>query len=210
MVSINFFGCKTEAIVPYAYELNYFRDYIQQLNMESNGKSITNSNEETKYATAPVIFGQQGCDSQHAFFQLLHQSAHLIPIDFILSCKGNYFSEQQDMLVASALSQAKALMTGHFHAEKNAKTIPGNRPSNILFLKKITPRTLGMLIALYEHKIFVQGIIWNINSFDQWGVELGKQLLPPILTDLQSAHSTHAHDVSTDGLIQYYRNRNAT
>jgi len=221
---INFFGCATQAIVPYAYELNYFRDYIQQADMESNGKAVTRSHAFVEYATGPVIFGQQGCDSQHSFFQLLHQGPHFIPVDFILAAEGNHFQQQQDMLVASALSQAQALMVGQscmdaltelkqagYSAEKalhlaRHKVIPGNRPSNILFMKKITPHTLGLLIALYEHKIFVQGIIWNINSFDQWGVELGKQLLPNILSQLQNRHTHPVQDSSTTGLINYYIN----
>ncbi len=201
---INFFGCPHQAIVPYADELNYFREYIQQVDMESNGKSATRANTLVDYMTGPIILGEQGCDSQHSFFQLLHQGPHFIPVDFILAAKGNHFQEQQDMLIASALSQAQALMIGR-HDLANHKMIPGNRPSNILFIKKITPRSLGMLMALYEHKIFVQGIIWNINSFDQWGVELGKHLLPDILDHLQNKKENHKQDSSTAGLIQHYK-----
>ncbi len=219
---INFFDCPAQAIIPYTYELNYFRDYIQQADMESNGKAVTRDHLFTEYATGPIILGQQGCDSQHSFFQLIHQGPRIIPIDFILVAENVRFVEQQDILVASALSQAQALMVGRSYLEAlkeveqtdlsetaanvlaRHKIIPGNRPSNILFLKKMTPRTLGMLIALYEHKIFVQGIIWNINSFDQWGVELGKQLLPPILADLQHQEATTQQDSSTTGLIHYY------
>lgn len=210
---INFFGCQSQALVPYAYELNYFRDYIQQADMESNGKRVTRSNLLVDYATGPVILGQQGCDSQHSFFQHLHQSPHFTPIDFILAAHGEHFQEQQDILIASALSQAQALMVGRSYSNDDAdnlakhKTIPGNRPSNVIFLKKITPHSLGMLMALYEHKIFVQGIIWNINSFDQWGVELGKQLLPAILVDLEKNEMNNAQDSSTAGLINYYRMR---
>lgn len=208
---INFFDCPVQAIIPYAYELNYFQDYIQQADMESNGKAVTRDHLFTEYATGPIIFGQQGCDSQHSFFQLIHQGPRMVPIDFILMAESTYFTAQQDILVASALSQAQALMLGRPVNQKDTvdvlaqhKMIPGNRPSNVLFLKKITPRTLGMLIALYEHKIFVQGIIWNINSFDQWGVELGKQLLPTILTDLRNKKLTAKQDSSTAGLIHYY------
>ncbi|HSW70188.1 MAG TPA: glucose-6-phosphate isomerase [Gammaproteobacteria bacterium] len=225
---INFFGCGTQAIIPYAYELNFFRDYIQQADMESNGKTMTRSDLETSYKTGPIIWGEQGCDSQHSFFQLLHQSPHRVPVDFILACKASHFPEQQDKLVASAFSQAEALMRGRSYeeifrelkqagfSEKTAehlarhKMIPGNRSSNALFLKKITPRTLGMLIALYEHKIFVQGMIWNINSFDQWGVELGKQLLPDILNYLKNSDTHKMDDSSTQGLVHFYlRERNA-
>lgn len=220
---INFFECQSQALVPYAHELNYFRDYIQQADMESNGKWVTRSNQFVDYATGPVILGQQGCDSQHSFFQHLHQSPRFTPIDFILATRGEHFQQQQDILIASALSQAQALMVGRTYmdilmelkqagySEEEAtnlakhKIIPGNRPSNVIFLKKITPHSLGMLIALYEHKIFVQGIIWNINSFDQWGVELGKQLLPHILVDLENAELNNAQDSSTAGLIDYYR-----
>lgn len=220
---INFFGCQAQALIPYLYELNYFQDYIQQADMESNGKFVTRANQFVEYATGPVIFGQQGCDGQHSFFQHLHQSPQFIPVDFILAAQGDYFQEQQNSLVASALSQAEALMLGRSYidalvelkqaglSEEDAaclakhKTIPGNRPSQIFFFKKITPRALGQLMAIYEHKIFVQGIIWNINSFDQWGVELGKQLLPSILVDLEHAQSNHSHDSSTTGLIHYYR-----
>lgn len=209
---INFFGCQHQALVPYSHELMYFRDYIQQADMESNGKSVTRFNECVDYATGPVIVGEQGCDSQHSFFQHIHQGPHFTPIDFILVARGKYFQQQQDILIASALSQAQALMQGRSYSEEETahwvqhKMIPGNRPSNVLFLKKITPHSLGMLIALYEHKIFVQGIVWNINSFDQWGVELGKQLLPGILADLDSSTIHPAQDSSTAGLIQYYRN----
>lgn len=220
---INFFGCRNQAIVPYADELKFFQDYIQQADMESNGKSVTRLNEFVEYATGPVIFGQQGCDGQHSFFQALHQGPNFIPVDFLLIAHGTHFQQQQDYLIASALSQAQALMLGRSYEEaltelKQAglssdkahllakhKIIPGNRPSQTFFLKKMTPEALGSLIALYEHKIFVQSVIWNINPFDQWGVELGKQLLPAILTDLENPTATAVKDSSTAGLIQYYK-----
>ncbi len=201
---INFFGCRHQAIVPYSHELTYFRDYIQQADMESNGKSVTRLNQRVDYATGPVILGELGCDSQHSFFQHLHQSPHFTPIDFILAARSDYFQPLQTILMASALSQSQALMQGRWD-ENEHKVIPGNRPSHVFFLNKITPHSLGMLMALYEHKIFVQGIIWNINSFDQWGVELGKQLLPMILADLDNVQMNHSHDSSTTGLIDYYR-----
>ncbi|HSW93576.1 MAG TPA: glucose-6-phosphate isomerase, partial [Gammaproteobacteria bacterium] len=200
---INFFGCQQQAIIPYAHELRYFRNVIQQADMESNGKSVTRANQPVDYTTGPVILGQQGGDSQHSFFQHLHQAPHFTPVDFILIAKGTHFKALQPLLIASALSQAEALMKGR--AEKNHQSIPGNRPSTVLFLEKITPHALGSLMALYEHKIFVQSVIWDINPFDQFGVELGKQLLPGILNDLKQSHKTHEQDASTTGLIQYYR-----
>jgi len=203
---INFFGCRNQAIIPYAHELQYFRDYIQQADMESNGKIVTREGGLVEYTTGSVIIGEQGCDSQHSFFQLLHQGLHFIPVDFILAAEGQHFQQQQNGLIASALSQAQALMVGRLDEQSTHKTIPGNRPSNILFIEKITPRSLGMLMALYEHKIFVQGIIWNINSFDQWGVELGKQLLPAILNDLEHPETQSNLDASTAGLIDFYNN----
>lgn len=219
---INFYGSHTHAILPYSYALKYFRDYIQQLDMESNGKSVNREGNMVDYATGPFIIGEQGCDSQHSFFQLLHQGLEIIPADFILVAK-NHNKMHQDMLVASALSQAKAFMVGksaseiqHELAQKNLsaehikaltphKILFGNKPSNVIFLPMITPYILGQLIALYEHKIFVQGAIWNINSFDQWGVELGKQLLPKVVDSLKNQDKNADHDGSTLGLIDYYR-----
>lgn len=224
---INFFGATHHAIVPYSHLLHYLRSHIQQLDMESNGKSITLQGETTHFLTGPVILGEQGCNGQHAFHQLLHQGKHLVPVDFILTGKGkDELDNHYSILISSGLSQAKALMQGKSYAEALAelspadgtaaereqlakhKVVPGNRPSNLLFLNKLTPYNLGALIALYEHKTFVQGAIWDINSFDQWGVELGKSLLPHILTALTSPtpppHT--AHDSSTQGLIQHYKN----
>ncbi len=221
---INFFGCSNHVIAPYSYELNYFCDYIQQADMESNGKMATFNNSLAEYATGPIILGKQGCESQHSYFQLLHQGPRLTPVDFILVAESAYFQQNQPVLIASALSQAQALLYGksyqdaltELQKEKYSaaeathlalhQTIPGNRPSNALFIKKLTPHNLGALIALYEHKIFVQGALWNINSFDQWGVMLGKQLLTNILTDLQHDTILSQHDSSTEGLIQYYKN----
>lgn len=222
---INFFGAESHAIVPYAHQLNYFRAHLQQLDMESNGKHVTNRNILANYATGPIIWGEQGCNGQHAFHQLLHQGQHFVPVDFIIVGENNHvLKNHHDILIASGLSQAQALMEGKTveqafneliaegYTEQDAKrlaphkSIPGNRPSNILFIDKLTPRNLGALVALYEHKIFVQGIIWDINSFDQWGVELGKQLLPMILTHLKNPESTVQLDASTLGLIRHYRN----
>ncbi|MCE3237842.1 MAG: pgi [Gammaproteobacteria bacterium] len=224
---INFFGSAHHAIVPYTHRLRYLRLHLQQLDMESNGKSMTQQGEAVDFLTGPVILGEQGCNGQHAFHQLFHQGQHLIPVDFVLVGKEkNELDHHHAILMSSGLSQAKALMRGKSYQEAleelsgeslsdterehlaKHKMIPGNRPSNIIFLHRLTPYNLGALLALYEHKIFVQGVIWGINSFDQWGVELGKNLLPPILAELQSedVSSPASHDSSTQGLIQYYKN----
>lgn len=217
----NFFGSNVQAIIPYAHRLRYLISYLQQMEMESNGKSRNLNGEQISYSTGPVIFGEEGCNGQHAYHQLLLQGNHLIPVDFILVGKGERFTddEHHDILIASGLSQAQALMRGKTYeeayqellhlnySEQDAKqiashrVIPGNRPSNIIFMQQLTPKNLGALIALYEHKIFVQGVIWNINSFDQWGVELGKQLLPNILQQLQGQNKTTL-DNATDHLIK--------
>ena len=222
---INFFDANNLSVVPYSHYLQFFRVYLQQLDMESNGKNISQTGEEIHVSTGPVILGEQGCNGQHTFHQLLHQGPHFIPVDFILvGEEKNPLPTHQDILIGSALSQAQALMQGKSYEQAvlelraegmpaaeasflaKHKSIPGNRPSNILLMKKMTPHTLGALIALYEHKIFVQGIIWNINSFDQWGVELGKQLLPQILIDLEKTENNTEQDASTRGLIQHYKN----
>jgi glucose-6-phosphate isomerase len=227
---INFFGASHHAVVPYSHRLNYFRTHLQQLEMESNGKSISQQGDAIDFLTGPVILGEQGCNGQHAFHQLLHQGQHFIPVDFIFSSadQGD-LGHHQDILVGSGLSQAQALMRGKSFAEAlqelqaegyskeeserlaRHKIIPGNRPSNIIFLDQISPYHLGMLLALYEHKTFVQGAIWGINSFDQWGVELGKSLLPRILENLHYANHPGHLDSSTQGLIEHYRKlRNRT
>jgi len=198
--------------------------YLQQADMESNGKNISHSGESIDYATGPIIWGEQGCNAQHAFHQLLHQGQHFIPVDFILVGRNqNNLDDHHDILVASGLSQSQALLQGRpfeqafnellkeGYDEKEAKylaqhkCVPGNRPSNTILLNTMTPKNLGALLALYEHKIFVQGSIWGINSFDQWGVELGKQLLPHILKDLTVSENSMMHDSSTQGLINYYK-----
>jgi glucose-6-phosphate isomerase len=226
---INFFGANNHAIVPYSHLLLHLRTYLQQADMESNGKNISRDGSTIAYATGPIIWGEQGCNAQHAFHQLLHQGQHFIPVDFILAGSagmqfdGMQFNLHQDILVSSGLSQAQALLRGKSHAEAlqellaagvepraaetlaRHKTISGNRPSNIIFMDRITPHSLGKLLALYEHKIFVQGAIWDINSFDQWGVELGKQLLPQILASLHNPELQHLHESSTHGLIQHYK-----
>jgi len=201
----NFFGATTHALIPYAHRLRFLIPYLQQTEMESNGKNIASDGKALNYATGPVLFGEEGVIGQHAYHQLLHQGQHLIPADLIIvkNSADDNTNIHQDILIASALSQAQALMQGKTfheahaelcltHNELEAKTlaahqiIPGNKPNNLLLLDKITPKNLGALLALYEHKIFVQGIIWGINSFDQWGVELGKKLLPDILKEVKN------------------------
>ncbi len=215
---INRFDATTQAIIPYSDRLNLLPMYLQQADMESNGKTVDREGNTLQTATGPILWGAQGINGQHAFYQLLHQGSHLVPIDFILVAEGS-----NDILVGSALSQAQALMEGKSYDDVLAelmasgmpeekakqlaphKVIPGNKPSNIIFLKALTPFNLGALIALYEHKIFVQGMIWNINPYDQWGVELGKQLLTPILKELTTTTSTTQYDSSTNGLINFYK-----
>lgn len=221
----NFFDAHAQAIVPYSYRLRHLVPYLQQADMESSGKSASIHHHPIQYATGPIIFGEEGCNGQHTYHQLLHQGRHLIPVDFILIGKANKAADDyhQDAMIASGLSQAQALMRGKTYDEahdelialkmphREAKDlayhqmIPGNRPSNILFLERLTPKNLGALLALYEHKIFVQGIIWNINSFDQWGVELGKQLLPKIMEHLHQPSSEVPLDCATAGLIDLYK-----
>ena len=217
----NFFGAESHAILPYEQYLHRFPAYFQQGDMESNGKRITLEGEEVDYATGPVIWGEPGTNGQHAFFQLIHQGTRLIPCDFLAgACSHNDVGDHHPILLANFLAQTEALMKGKSTDEARAelaaegknpaeiaqllphKVFPGNRPSNSLLYRKLTPRILGMLIALYEHKVFVQGSVWNINSFDQWGVELGKQLAKTILPELKGESAPSAHDGSTLGLLQ--------
>ena len=217
----NFFGADSQAIIPYDQHLHRFPAYLQQLDMESNGKSVTRDGQAVDGMTGPIIWGEPGTNSQHAFFQLLHQGTRLVPVDFIAAIKAHHQEDaHQMMLLANCLAQSQALMCGKSPETARAELVaqglspdaiaallphrvfPGNRPSNTILLDMLTPRTLGMLIALYEHKVFVQGIIWNVNSFDQWGVELGKQLAGKILADLQSREIKSKHDASTAALIE--------
>ncbi len=217
---INFFDASTHAIIPYDYTLKHLRAYLQQLDMESNGKRITHAGHEASYTIGAIIWGELGIHGQHAFHQLLHQGTHLVPVDFIVVGQKPNGGETQDLLVANALSQARALMHGKEAEEfcqgdsnhsaalselAKHKAIPGNRPSNILFMKKISPYNLGSLLALYEHKVFVQSVIWNVNPFDQWGVELGKNILPSVLNAIQDEPVKSTHDSSTESLILHYR-----
>ena len=218
----NFFNAETEAVIPYTQYLNQFATYLQQGIMESNGKSIDRNGKPVSYQTGTVIWGEPGTNSQHAFFQLIHQGTKLIPADFIgfvNSLQGN--QAHQDKLISNFIAQTEALMNGKAEAEvleeysrqgKKLETIQslvpfkvfeGNNPTNTIFIKQLTPESLGKLIALYEHKIFVQGIIWNIFSYDQFGVELGKQLATNILQEIKN--NTFAnHDTSTAKLLKYY------
>jgi glucose-6-phosphate isomerase len=221
---VNFFDAQTEAILPYDQYLHRFAAYFQQGNMESNGKSVDRNGEEVEYQTGPIIWGEPGTNGQHAFYQLIHQGTLLIPCDFIAPAQThNPIGDHHQKLLSNFFAQTEALMNGKSEEEvenefiKQGKTdeeiarltpfkiFSGNRPTNSILIKKITPHSLGELIALYEHKIFVQGVIWNIFSFDQWGVELGKQLANKILPELENEETISSHDVSTNGLINMYK-----
>ena len=220
----NFFGAQTHAILPYDQYMHRFPAYFQQGDMESNGKGVTRDGTAAETSTGPVIWGEPGTNGQHAFYQLIHQGTKLVPADFIAPVRShNPIGEHHEILLSNFFAQTEALMKGKTEAEVRAeleaqgitgvaqdrltahKVFTGNRPTNSIFLKKVTPRSLGSLIALYEHKIFTQGIIWNINSFDQWGVELGKQLAKAILPELEGGMKVKTHDSSTNGLINHYK-----
>ncbi len=221
----NFFGAETHAILPYDQYLHRFAAYFQQGDMESNGKSIDRQgNPIVDYTTGPIIWGEPGTNGQHAFFQLIHQGTRLIPADFIAPIESqNPLGIHHEILLANFFAQTEALMRGKTESQAQKelaqmkmstvdfekllpyKVFAGNRPTNTFLLQKLTPRILGMLTALYEHKIFVQGVIWNINSFDQWGVELGKQLAGNIYKELSTTEMISSHDGSTNGLINYYK-----
>ncbi len=213
---LNFFGAATEAILPYDQYMHRFAAYFQQGNMESNGKHVDRNGEVVDYTTGPVIWGEPGTNGQHAFYQLLHQGTRLIPCDFIApAITHNPLGKHHKILLSNFFAQTEALMNGKTRAELIAenvdeklipyRTFEGNRPTNSFLIKEITPFTLGELIALYEHKIFVQGIIWNIYSFDQWGVELGKQLAQKVLPELENDEKITSHDSSTNGLINAFK-----
>ena len=222
----NFWGAASQAVLPYDQYLHRFPAYLQQLEMESNGKRVTRSGEPVDYATGPILWGEPGTNGQHAFYQLIHQGTQIVPCDFIAPARShNPLNFHHPILLANVFAQAEALMRGKSAAEAQAemaatgmeadeiaallphRVFPGHRPSSTLLFEEITPRTLGMLIALYEHKVFVQGAIWGINSFDQWGVELGKQLAGAILPELVSTETVTSHDASTNGLINWYLQR---
>ena len=218
---IDFWDARTHAVLPYDQGLHRFTAYLQQLDMESNGKRVDHTGHVVDYLTGPVVWGEPGTNGQHAFFQHLHQGTQFTPADFILPLRSHYPLEPHaSMLIANCLAQTQALMRGKNEVEVRAelhaqgmsesriehllshKVFPGNRPSNTILMDRLTPSTLGALIALYEHKVFVQGAIWDINSFDQWGVELGKQLANRILEDLDAQRVGDSHDASTRGLLE--------
>jgi glucose-6-phosphate isomerase len=220
----NFFGAQSEAILPYDQYMHRFAAYFQQGNMESNGKTTDRNGEMVEYSTGPVIWGEPGTNGQHAFYQLIHQGTPFIPCDFIAPAQShNPIGDHHTKLLSNFFAQTEALMNGKTdeEAEKELekagltneeilrllpyKVFAGNKPTNSFLIKKITPFSLGQLIALYEHKIFVQGIIWNIYSFDQWGVELGKQLANKILPELRDDEKISSHDSSTNGLINSFK-----
>ncbi|UVM60613.1 glucose-6-phosphate isomerase [Pseudomonas sp. B21-010] len=222
----NFWGAQSHAILPYDHYLRNITKHLQQLDMESNGKSVRLDGTPVSTDTGPVIWGGVGCNGQHAYHQLLHQGTQLIPADFIVPIVSfNPVSDHHQWLYANCLSQSQALMLGRTRAEAEAelrdkgaseeevqklashKVIPGNRPSNTLVVERISPRRLGALVALYEHKVFVQSVVWGINAFDQWGVELGKELGKGVYNRLVGSEENPAEDASTQGLINYFRGR---
>jgi glucose-6-phosphate isomerase len=220
----NFLGATSEAILPYDQYMHRFAAYFQQGNMESNGKYVTRDGQKVNYSTGPVIWGEPGTNGQHAFYQLIHQGTHLIPCDFIApAISHNPISDHHVKLLSNFFAQTEALMNGKTLQEVTAemtkagkseseiakiaphRVFEGNRPTNSILVKQLTPYTLGQLVAMYEHKIFVQGVIWNIYSFDQWGVELGKVLANAILPELVNENKVSSHDASTNGLINAYK-----
>ncbi len=222
----NFFGAQTVAILPYDQYMHRFPAYFQQGDMESDGKSVTRDGQKCTWSTGPIIWGEPGTNGQHAFYQLIHQGTKLVPCDFLAPVEThNPIGEHHPILLSNFFAQTEALMKGKTADEVRAelkgsklsageleklvpqKVFEGNKPTNSILFQKLTPRTLGMLIALYEHKIFTQGIVWNINSFDQWGVELGKQLAKAILPELKAPGEVKSHDSSTNGLINDYKAR---
>jgi glucose-6-phosphate isomerase len=217
----DFFGAETIAVLPYDQYLSRFSAYLQQLDMESNGKHVTLDGQRVDYQTGPIVWGQPGTNGQHAFYQLIHQGTKLIPCDFIAFGRSlNPLGEHQDLLVANVFAQAEALAFGKTADEVRADGVPdwqvphrtfeGNRPTNTMLLERLTPYALGTLVALYEHKVFTQGTIWHINSFDQWGVELGKVLAQRIVPELEAADEPSLdHDSSTNTLIRRYRSMRA-
>lgn len=219
----NFFHADSYAVLPYDQHLHRFPAFLQQVDMESNGKSVTRSGEHTDYSTGPIVWGELGITGQHAFYQSLHQGTKLVPTDFMVPIESlNPVGDHHTILLSNFFAQTQALTRGRTKEEARLeleaeglsadeiehllpyKIFKGNKPSNTILFRALTPRTLGSIIAMYEHKIFVQGVIWDINSFDQWGVELGKQLADTIFKQLSARKPVNNHDVSTNGLINYY------
>jgi glucose-6-phosphate isomerase len=215
----DFFGAETVAVLPYEQYLKRFPAYLQQLTMESNGKHVTLDGKQVTYSTGPIYWGEPGTNGQHSFYQLIHQGTRLIPCDFIAFVRAlNPIGRHHDILMANVFAQAEALAFGKTAEEVKAEGTPdwlvphrvfdGNRPSNTILADQLTPATLGKLVALYEHSVFTQGTIWQINSFDQWGVELGKVLAQRIIPELESQSEPDtgfSHDSSTNTLIRRYR-----
>jgi glucose-6-phosphate isomerase len=220
----NFLGACSHAVLPYDQHLSHLPAYLQQADMESNGKSVRRDGARVDYATGPILWGEAGTNGQHAFYQLIHQGTELIPADFLAGVETHTpLGDHQDKLLANFLAQPEALAFGKTEAEVRAeleaqgqagaaleallphKVFAGNHPTSSILYRRLDPATLGKLIALYEHKIFTQGVIWNINSFDQWGVELGKQLAKVILPQLAGSEPTKSHDSSTNGLIDHLK-----
>jgi glucose-6-phosphate isomerase len=218
----DFLGFETHAVLPYSQALSKFPAYLQQLDMESNGKSVDRQGRPVTVQTGPVVWGQPGTNGQHAFYQLLHQGTKVVPADFIGFCRPDHpLGDHHDLLVANLLAQTEALAFGKTAEEVAAegvaselvahRTFPGNRPSNTILATRLTPRVLGQLVATYEHKVFTQGVIWDVNSFDQWGVELGKALANRIVPELSADDEPDlAHDSSTNDLIRRYRARRSS
>lgn len=217
----DFFGAQTHLVSPFDQYMHRFPAYLQQLFMESNGKAVTRSGDYVKYTTGAIIFGEPATNAQHSFYQLLHQGTKLIPADFIMAAESHNPVEggkHQRMLASNFLAQAEALMVGKTPEEVKAegapdeliphKTFLGNRPTTSILAQKITPATLGALIAYYEHSVFTEGAVWNINSFDQWGVELGKKLAVKIQKELETSGAGKDHDSSTSGLIAAFKKKN--
>jgi glucose-6-phosphate isomerase len=222
----DFFDAQAHAILPYDQYMHRFSAYFQQGDMESNGKSVTREGKPCEWQTGPVIWGEPGTNGQHAFYQLIHQGTKLIPCDFLAPVETqNPLGNHHTLLLSNFFAQTEALMKGKTPEEVRAelqkegkgpdqvealvpqKTFAGNRPTNSFLFQKLTPKTLGSLLAMYEHKIFVQGVIWGLNSFDQWGVELGKQLAKAILPELSAPGEVSSHDSSTNGLINEFKKR---
>jgi glucose-6-phosphate isomerase len=220
----SFLGAESYAVLPYDQYLHRLPAYLQQADMESNGKYVTRDGMRVDYRTGPILFGEPGTNGQHSFYQLIHQSTRLVPCDFIAPAQShNPINDHHAILMSNFFAQTEALMRGKTEGEVRDelakqglsgaelealaphKVFDGNRPTNSILLRRIDPRTLGKLIALYEHKIFTQGVIWGVNSFDQWGVELGKQLAKAILPELAGDAPVHSHDASTNGLINAYK-----
>jgi glucose-6-phosphate isomerase len=220
----NFLGAHTQAVLPYDQALRRLPAYLQQLDMESNGKGVNRDGEPVDVATGPIVWGEPGTNGQHAFYQLIHQGTRIVPCDFLAAARPHHtLPEHHELLLANYFAQTEALMRGKTAEEAGAelaaaglseaevrrlaphKVFPGNRPTTSLLYARLDPRTLGRLLALYEHKVFVMGAVWGINSFDQWGVELGKVLANRIRPELDGAADVATHDASTNGLINHAR-----